>query len=151
MQPQDPLALFVCTGHYYRSRFAEHWFDHLVRECGLGWRTDSAGLGVEWACKINVGPISKVTLASLQERGVTLNDSRMPRSLTVRDLEAAQRVILLDEPEHRPMMQEKFPDWEDRVTYWKVLDVQPTPDFHPMEAIDPLVRELVDELASLNV
>lgn len=148
MKQHAPLALFVCTGNYYRSRFAEYWFAHLAAKQGLAWRTDSAGLGVEWAWKINPGPISKVTVASLQDRGVAVADPRMPRSLTVQDLHAATRVILLDEPEHRPMMQEKFPDWEahERVTYWEVLDVPPSETFHPMDAIDPLVVELVNEL-----
>lgn len=147
--PDNPIALFVCTGNYYRSRFAEHLFAHLAKEQGLAWSADSAGLGVEWACKVNVGPISKIAAASLHERGITLNNPRMPRSMTLTDFETADRIILLDEPEHRPMMQEKFPDWadHDRVTYWKVLDVPPSEDFHPMDAIEPLVRELIEELA----
>lgn len=150
MPSQTPLALFVCTGNYYRSRFAEHWFEHLAQQQNLPWQADSAGLGVEWSWKINPGPISKVTVASLAERGIALSDPRMPRSLTTDDLETAQRIILLDEPEHRPMMQAKFPDWQDhpRVTYWTVVDVPPDETFHPMDAIDPLVRELVEELSS---
>lgn len=149
MSTTDPLALFVCTGNYYRSRFAEHWFAHLVRERGLRWRTDSAGLRVDFEQKTNIGPISTVTLASLAERGVEVAEPRMPRDLTTGDLESAERIILLDEPEHRPMMQTRFPDWENRVTYWRVVDVPPSETFHPMDAIDPLVRELVDELASI--
>ena len=149
MEATSPLALFVCTGNYYRSRFAEYLFAHLVEKQGLSWSADSAGLGVSWACKINVGPISKVALASLEGRGITITEPRMPRDMTLDDLNNAKRIILLDEPEHRPMMREKFPDWEDheRVTYWKVLDVPPSDDFHPMDAIDPLVRELVEELS----
>lgn len=145
-----PLAIFVCTGNYYRSRFAEHLFADLVEKQGLDWSTDSAGLGVDWACKINAGPISKVAVASLADRGITITQPRMPRSMTLDDLQNATRIILLDEPEHRPMMQEQFPDWHDheRVTYWNVLDVPPSEDFHPMDAIDPLVRQLVDELAT---
>ena len=147
---QPPLALFVCTGNYYRSRFAEYLFAHLIAEQGLAWRTDSAGLGVDWSWKINPGPISKVAVASLKERGIDVNAPRMPRMLTADDLESAQRVILLDEPEHRPMMQKQFPAWQDheRVTYWKVIDVPPSADFHPMNAIDPLVRDLANELSS---
>jgi len=150
MPSQNPLALFVCTGNYYRSRFAEHWFKHLAQQKNLSWQADSAGLGVEWSWKINPGPISKVTVASLDQRGIAVPDPRMPRSLTTQDLEAAERIILLDEPEHRPMMQAKFPDWQDhpRVTYWQIVDVPPDEAFHPMDAIDPLVRELVDELSS---
>lgn len=148
--PSPALVIFVCTGNYYRSRFAEYLFMDFVEKQGLACSADSAGLGVEWACKINVGPISKVTVASLAERGITVTKPRMPRDLTLEDLQSADRVILLDEPEHRPMMQGKFPDWEDheRVTYWKVIDVPPSEDFHPMDAIEPLVRELVEELAT---
>ncbi|MEM9347466.1 MAG: low molecular weight phosphatase family protein [Planctomycetota bacterium] len=146
--PHLPLALFVCTGNYYRSRFAEHLFAHLADQHGLAWRTDSAGLRVDWQQKINQGPMSKVALASLAERGVTIDDPRMPRGVFLQDLKNASRVILLDEPEHRPMMRETFPEWEDRVTYWNVLDVPPSETFHPMDAIDPLVRELVDGLGS---
>ena len=146
--PEPALALFVCTGNYYRSRFAEHLFAHLAEKQGIPWSADSAGLGVEWASKVNVGPISKVAVASLEERGIRITGPRMPRSMTLQDLEAAERIILLDEPEHRPMMQEQFPGWADhqRVTYWKVLDVPPSEAFHPMDAIEPLVRELVEEL-----
>ena len=149
--PDPSLALFVCTGNYYRSRFAEHLFIHLAQQRGLDWTADSAGLGVSWASKINVGPISKVAYASLVDRGIHITNPRMPRDMTVDDLHTATRVILLDEPEHRPMMREQFPDWEDheRVTYWKVLDVPPSEDFHPMDAIEPLVVELVEELAKL--
>ena len=148
--PQPPLALFVCTGNYYRSRFAEYLFTDLVEKQGLAWSADSVGLGIDWTCKINVGPISKVTVASLADRGITVTNPRMPRSMTTQDLEQASRVILLDEPEHRPMMQAQFPDWEDhdRVSYWKVIDVPPNEDFHPMDAIEPLVKALVDELSN---
>lgn len=146
--PTDPypLALFVCTGNYYRSRFAEHWFAHLVQQRGLHWRADSAGLRVDFEQKINPGPMSKVALASLAQRGVPTPDLRMPRDLTVADLETAAHVILLDEPEHRPMMRRRFPDWENRVNYWRIIDVPPSAEFHPMDAIDPLVRALVDSL-----
>ena len=149
MTEPAPLCLFICTGNYYRSRFAEHLFAHLVQQKNLAWQADSAGLGSEWSWLINPGPISTVTVASLQQRGITINKPRMPRGLTTQDLKNATRIILLDEPEHRPMMREKFPAWEDheRVTYWKVLDVPPTDDFHPMDAIEPLVVELVEEIA----
>lgn len=149
MPDTDPVILFVCTGNYYRSRFAEYLFADLVEKQGLAWRTDSAGLGVDWSWKINPGPISKVTVASLKDRGIVVTDPRMPRMLTTQDLEAAHRVVLLDEPEHRPMMNKQFPDWEnhERVSYWKVIDVPPSEEFHPMDAIDPLVRELVEELS----
>ena len=39
-------VLFVCTGNYYRSRFAEAVFNHLAAARGLPWRAVSRGLAV---------------------------------------------------------------------------------------------------------
>jgi len=37
------LVLFLCTGNYYRSRYAEELFNHLARAEGLSWRAISRG------------------------------------------------------------------------------------------------------------
>ena len=37
-------VLFLCTGNYYRSRFAEILFNHLAGQSKLAWRADSRGL-----------------------------------------------------------------------------------------------------------
>ena len=39
--------LFLCTGNYYRSRFAEVLFNHLARESGVKAHAASRGLRVE--------------------------------------------------------------------------------------------------------
>ncbi len=39
--------LFLCTGNYYRSRFAELLFNHLAAQVGLDWRADSRGVATE--------------------------------------------------------------------------------------------------------
>ena len=39
--------LFLCTGNYYRSRFAEHLFNWLATKQGLDWQADSRGLALE--------------------------------------------------------------------------------------------------------
>jgi protein-tyrosine phosphatase len=36
--------LFLCTGNFYRSRFAEELFNHLARQKRLDWVADSRGL-----------------------------------------------------------------------------------------------------------
>jgi protein-tyrosine phosphatase len=42
----------------------------------------------------------------------------------VADLETAHRIIALNEPEHRPLVRTRFPEWEQRVQFWLVEDVE---------------------------
>ncbi|MBN2191381.1 MAG: hypothetical protein JW751_01075 [Polyangiaceae bacterium] len=37
-------VLFLCTGNYYRSRFAEAVFSHGASQRAVGWRALSRGL-----------------------------------------------------------------------------------------------------------
>jgi hypothetical protein len=39
--------LFLCTGNYYRSRFAEILFNWHARQRGLRWTADSRGLALD--------------------------------------------------------------------------------------------------------
>ena len=39
-------VLFLCSANYYRSRFAEHFFNWLAEINGMPWRADSRGLMV---------------------------------------------------------------------------------------------------------
>ena len=56
-------VLFLCSANFYRSRFAEHLFNHLAPEAGLKWRAQSRGLMVgHWG---DVGPISHYTVDAL--------------------------------------------------------------------------------------
>src|SRR5690349_6691472 len=98
---QKPIAkptqtvLFLCTGNYYRSRFAEIYFNWHAGNRGLAWQADSRGLAID-GC--NVGPISRYTLASLRLRGIASDTcERMPISLREADLAAADRVIAVKE------------------------------------------------------
>src|SRR5262249_34309664 len=62
-------VLFLCTGNYYRSRFAEELFNHYAAIKGLNWVASSAALAVE-RCAVNVGPLSPYTLSALNDRGI---------------------------------------------------------------------------------
>jgi protein-tyrosine phosphatase len=39
--------LFLCSGNYYRSRFAEEQFNHHAELAGLDWVAQSRGLALE--------------------------------------------------------------------------------------------------------
>src|SRR5262249_7494475 len=107
-----PRILFLCTGNYYRSRFAEELCNAIVREQRLGWVADSAGLAPECHTR-NVGPISVHALAALEMRGVVVAEPhRSPKDVTLEQLTSATRVIALCEREHRVLVRERFAEWE---------------------------------------
>ena len=148
--PDPKTVLFLCTGNYYRSRFAEVLFNHLAAQDGLAWRAHSRGLKLGWP--ENVGAMSRFTEEKLTEMGVPFHDFRhMPLWCRACDLEAASLVIALKEAEHRPMLAERFAGWEDRVTYWHVHDVDQAHPEAALGEIETLVRGLVDQLrTSIN-
>jgi protein-tyrosine phosphatase len=113
--------LFVCTGNYYRSRFAEVLFNHLALRDGLPWRADSRALRL-WPG--NEGPISVHALGGLRRLKIEHDaDRRFPVLMTEDDLRAAHLIVALKQTEHRPMFEHSFPAWADRVEYWHIDDV----------------------------
>jgi protein-tyrosine phosphatase len=124
--------LFICTGNYYRSRFAEMLFNALAARLGLPWQADSRGIATEFGTG-NIGPISPLVLQKLQALGVPIEaDIRAPIRLEESDLEHADLIIALNEPEHGPLITKRFAPWADQIVYWNV------PDLHWMKAEDAL-------------
>ena len=139
-------VLFLCTGNYYRSRYAEMVFNHLAADSGLPWRADSSGLAIELG-QFNVGPISQETIGALTKHGIACDDPRNPKKCTATELQKADLVVALKEVEHRPMLTSRFPAWADRVEYWHVHDLdQSTAD----EALPQIHRHVVDLIERLK-
>lgn len=117
-------VLFLCTGNYYRSRFAEELFNHKAAAHELRWQAQSRALAIERGVN-NIGPLSPFALQGLQARGCSPSGGgRMPRQCTAIDLQSAYRIIALNEPEHRPLLRNRFPEWERQVQFWQVEDVE---------------------------
>jgi protein-tyrosine phosphatase len=116
-------VLFLCTGNYYRSRFAEVLFNFAVGKKGLPWRASSRGLALERGVN-NVGPMAAAAVRALEELGVLAHDavSRLPAQVLVEDFQAADRIVALSQAEHLPLLQERFPAWSDKVEFWQVDD-----------------------------
>lgn len=147
MTADHSQVLFLCTGNYYRSRFAEYLFNHYVADYSLPWRAFSRGLAIE-LLKDNAGPISLHTLQELEARNIPIGEIRAPISVSEQDLLAAQHIIALKQAEHHPLMCKNFPEWAGRIEYWHVHDVE---DEHPEQAlpqIERAVRELLECLSN---
>ncbi|WKA30542.1 low molecular weight phosphatase family protein [Bradyrhizobium roseum] len=141
-------VLFLCTGNYYRSRFAEEMFNHEARIAGLNWRASSRGLATE-PSPDNVGAISTFALQALNDRSISPAE-RFPVVCTIDDLEAADRVIALKEAEHRLFLAQRFPEWENRTSYWHVDDIDVAEPADAIAKIDQLVRELIKDCQDDN-
>jgi protein-tyrosine phosphatase len=143
----DQVVLFLCTGNYYRSRFAEILFNHLARERGIAWRAESRGLDLKIGTR-NVGPISVHAREACAARGLALPPEplRFPLALREADLNAATVVVAVKQAEHRRYLERLFPEWADRVRYWNVHDLDAAAACDAMRELDALVRELVAEL-----
>ncbi len=134
--------LFLCTGNYYRSRFAECLFNSVAGKMGLPWTATSKGLALERGFN-NVGPISKSAVQVLRALGAHGDAcDRMPASATPDDLSKADRVVALKEAEHRPLLLERFPAWAEKVEYWHVEDDD--------EALPHVEREVMELIARLT-
>ena len=140
-------VLFLCSANYYRSRFAEHLFNWLASQRSLPWKADSRGLDVgRWG---DLGPISSHTVKALKQRDIPINgSSRRPLQLTLEDLTKSDLVIGIKESEHRPMMANLFPKWEEVVEYWHIHDLDCAVPEEAMPVLENHVRDLVVRLAT---
>src|SRR5579859_6671420 len=113
-------VLFLCTGNYYRSRFAETLFNSVAGKMGLSWQASSRGLALARGGN-NVGPMASSAIATLKALGIRADDAvaRFPMQVTISDLEGADRVIALKQDEHLPLLQERFPAWAEKVEFWR--------------------------------
>lgn len=144
-------VLFLCTGNYYRSRFAEIFFNQQAAQLGLDWVADSRALALELGVN-NVGPISHYTVAGLAERGITLaTPLRFPQQVAESDLQEAALVIALDRTEHQRYVEERLPAWCDHIRYWEVADLHLLTATDALTRIERQVLALLDQLATSGV
>ena len=138
----EKTVLFLCTGNYYRSRFAEILFNSVAGKLGLPWQAASRGLALERGVN-NVGPMAREAITALEALGVRAADAvtRLPAQVMVEDLEGADRVVALKQAEHLPLLQERFPAWADRVSFWHVDDAP--------EALAQIEREVMGLVARI--
>lgn len=138
-------VLFLCTGNYYRSRYAEEIFNHRARHQGLGWLSFSRAVA-ESLSPQNIGPISPYALQALQAVGIEGGAGRNPLLCTLADFADAELVVALKEAEHRPMIELRFPSVAGRIEYWDVDDIEFLDPPTALGKIDEQVRLLIGRL-----
>src|ERR1043165_2910629 len=136
------MILFLCTGNYYRSRFAEVLFSSVVNKMGLPWQVSSRGLALERGVN-NIGPMAASAIKALEALGIRDADrcTRFPAQVSVADLEKADIVIALKQAEHLPLLQERFGAFAEKVEFWHIDDAP--------GALDLIEREVMDLMARL--
>jgi low molecular weight protein-tyrosine phosphatase len=142
------VVLFLCTGNYYRSRFAEELFNFLAPAQCPDWVAVSRGLAVHLGSD-NIGPIARQTVDGLRRRGVHFDPetARAPIQVETGDLVAADHVVALKYVEHYPLLRNGFfsslsTNDISRIEYWDVHDL----DFMAPDKALPLIERRLDDL-----
>jgi len=138
--------LFLCTGNYYRSRFAEEYFNHHARRLALSVRARSKGLARDMTTTGNRGPISPDALRMLAAYGIApIDHRRFPESVRAIDFSVYARIVVLSRGEHEPMMRTHFPEHTDRVEFLDIEDVH----LEPVESALPRLASRLDDLIAI--
>ncbi len=136
-------VLFICTGNFYRSRFAEAIFNHHAIEADLPWRAFSRGVAVHLA----PSDLSPYTRAALEAREI---DPRLTAPTRLRleeeDLQRAARRIALKQSEHEAYIKKHFPSWESRIEYWHIDDIDVAPPDEALPKLEQTVLKLLREV-----
>jgi protein-tyrosine phosphatase len=142
-------VLFLCSGNYYRSRFAELLFNAHAEKAGNLWRAESRGFFLH---PNNAGPISQHARRGLELRGVPVGDDvRFPQVVTEQDLEAARHIVAVKEAEHRPQLEANFPGWTRQVEFWRIDDLDCAAPEVALAQLEQAVLDLMRRLANYGL
>jgi protein-tyrosine phosphatase len=136
-------VLFICTGNYYRSRYAQAVFNEKATP---GWTAISRGFETS---KPHSKSVSPLVAADLTTRHIDLaRVAGSPQQLTRKDLDAADVVVLMDGAEHEPMLRKLFPDFPlTKVRQWSVKDV---PKAEPPDAFAAIWKDVESLIGDLT-
>jgi len=142
-------VLFLCSGNFYRSRFAEALFNHRAAAAGLTWRADSRAVDLPGSRKYIRGPVSPYCVEGLACRGIVLDgEIRFPIQVEAGDLDDSDLIVALKEAEHRAPLERLFPDRAGRVEYWHIHDIDCAQPGEALAQLDAAVGSLIERLST---
>jgi protein-tyrosine phosphatase len=148
---QMKTILFLCTGNYFRSRFAEELFNHRAANARIDWQAQSRALAIERLVGV-YDRMSPFAVRGLKERGfVAKAADRLPQQCLHTDFETADHIVAVNAPEHRPLMLERFPLWTERIEYWSVGDADVQPWSTALATIDEQIEALLARFGRANL
>ena len=113
-------VLFVCTANIHRSRFAEEVFNFLAKERNSAHRAFSAGLRVG---NYSFRTIYYPALDNLKKFNITpLRPNDHSIHIEEVDIHEYDRIICMDEGEHRPMVMANENLDDELFEYWNIID-----------------------------
>lgn len=141
--------LFICTGNYYRSRFAEALFNFFRDQAPSGrikdWHAISRGLDLAaLTTEQKMSDVSPITAQELTRLQIPLSYAPgKPTALAIQDLEESSYVVLMNQSEHEPLLKHQFP----QADFSKIHDLA-IPDSKHLEtpAALSLIKNRVAEL-----
>ena len=137
-------VLFICTGNFYRSRFAEAVFNHHAELRQIPWQAFSRGLAVH----LVEGNLSEFTSEALSTRKIELRHTGSGRiQLSAEDLLQSNYRIAMDRSEHLQMMLSQFPSWADQIDYWDVSDIPFRSSIDALPQIERKVMQLLEDVS----
>ena len=124
--------LFVCTGNYYRSRFAEIYFNYFAKLKPLSWEAFSRGFNVDNPNNVGfLSPQAEKTLLLLQ---IPISCNNPPVKITAQNIKEADMVIALNKKEHGVFVDKYFQNLQNKFIFW---DIQ---DLHELSSQEALVK-----------
>ena len=113
--------LFVCTANIFRSRFAEEVFNSLASDSSLSLSAFSAGMKVG---EFTTRKIYYPALEQLKRYNIKpQRGNELSTHIDDLNLDEYDRIICMDEPEHRPMVEENTNLKGRDVEYWNIVDI----------------------------
>ena len=113
-------VLFVCTWNIYRSRFAEEVFNFFAKKSNSKHQAFSAGFRVG---NYNFRTIYYPALDNLKKLNIVpLRPNDFSKHIDDVDLYEYDKIICMDEGEHKPMVLGNPSLQKDLFQYWDIID-----------------------------